>query len=244
MGKNLNRKEFVAKALVAAAGLGVLAGCGGLPGDPIIDDLHTKNVYPGSDVTYDIGASGNAYLTAYINNVICGGLWDDLRTPINAIKLGGVNPPTEISYRGSLVYVFGDKILAQEQQVVYFSVQLPHTYMEGSDLIPHVHWVAEDGTVGNAVWLLTYSWANIDGAFPVEQTITSIGANHGENAHNVANFSVIDGTDKNISSMLLCSLKRNSSNVLDTLNGKNVYLIEIDFHYQVDTFGSINVYPK
>lgn len=47
----------------------LLSGCGGLPGDPIIDDLYTKNVYPGADSTYNIGAVGNEYNNLYVDNI-------------------------------------------------------------------------------------------------------------------------------------------------------------------------------
>lgn len=234
----------MARAIICAIMIGfILTGCGGLPGDPIIDNLYTKNVYPGDDSTYDIGASGNSYNTAYINNIILDGLWEDLRTPVNAIKLGAINPPTDATYRGSLVYAFSDKILAQEQ-IVFFSIQLPHSYLQGSDIEAHVHWIAEDATVGNAIWLLTYSWANIGDAFPVETPVTATGINGGLNIQNLSSFGMLNGAGKTISSMLVCSLKRNSSNVLDTLNGKDVYLVGVDFHYKMDTLGSVLMLTK
>ena len=118
-------------------------------------------------------------------------------------------------------------------------MQLPHSYLEGSDIDPHIHWVAEDNTGGNVQWQLTYSWANIDAAFPAATTsnITAAAAVVTDE-HEMSSFSDIDGTGKTISSMLLCSLKRNSSNALDTYNGKSAYFIEVDFHYEADTIGS------
>jgi len=43
--------------------------------------------------------------------------------------------------------------------------------------------------------------------------------------------------DKGLSSVILCRLKRKSSNVLDTFTGKDARLLEVDIHYQADKLG-------
>ena len=61
-------------------------------------------------------------------------------------------------------------------------------------------------------------------------------------AHEVSYFADIDGdpdgVKKLISSMLICKLQRRSSDALDTYDGKSVYLLEVDVHYQIDSLGS------
>jgi hypothetical protein len=88
-------------------------------------------------------------------------------------------------------------------------------------------------------WELTYTWANIDGTFSAATPVyLDAAAGTTTDKHLMSSFAAVSGAGKTISSMLLCSLKRNSSNALDTYNGKSAYFIEIDFHYQIDTIGS------
>jgi hypothetical protein len=229
-------KRLISLLLILVLG----AGCS-IPGDPMLGDLYTNNIFPGTNSTYDIGATDNYYNNAYINNIYIGGVWDDLRTPVNAVKLGGVNPPVDILYNGGMLLSFEDKILSQEQ-IVYFTIQLPHNWKEGTSLEPHIHWTAEDGTAGNIVWLLTYAWVNIEDIMPVYSEVIAVGSTgEGYGKHIVTNFGLINGIDKKVSSMLVCSVKRNSSNILDTYNGKSAYFMEIDFHYQIGSIGSVSL---
>lgn len=206
------------KIILALISLVALVGCG-MPGDPMIGDIYASNIW----VT---------------------GVWDDIRTPVTSIKVGGSRPAIETIYKGSLVLGFEDKILLQQQNC-YFTIQIPHGYKEGTDIEAHIHWTPEDNTGGDVVWVLTYSWANKYGTFPVETPLTAIApAGVVTDEHLRTGFGYISGTGKTISSILLCSLERNSGNILDTYNGKTAYLLEVDFHYQIDSLGSINENTK
>jgi hypothetical protein len=164
--------------------------------------------------------------------------WNDIRVPVNALRLSGVKPPDWASYKGSEVLAFGDEAVEGNEEIISFAVQVPHSYKEGTDLDFHVHWLGEDNTAGDVIWKFSYSWANIGEAFPGETTIAKAAANGATDVQLLADIVTMDGTDKTVSSMVLCSLKRNSSNVADTLTGKSAYLLEVDFHFQMDTLGS------
>lgn len=59
--------------------------------------------------------------------------------------------------------------------------------------------------------------------------------------HNMTPDIVISWTEKNISSMLICNVKRTDTWDDDTWTGtwtSSPFLLEIDFHYQVDMLGS------
>jgi len=166
-------------------------------------------------------------------------LWDDMRVPVNSVKIPGSNNPGDASFKGGLILAFSDQAVLGNEEYVYFTAQLPHTYKEGEDIESHVHWVGEDATIGDVYWRLTYSWANIGDAFPAESTIYVADTNSAiADTHNKVYFESISGTGKKISSMLVCSLSRHSSNILDTFGGKDAYLLEIDFHFPVNTLGS------
>lgn len=171
--------------------------------------------------------------------------WTDLVVPATVIKTPASQAPTWTSYKGSEILAFADQSVEGNEERVFFVVQLLHSYKEGTELRPHVHWVGEDNTAGNVVWKMSYSWANIGEAFPTETSIQVTDANSTTtDEHNLAEFASITGTGKGLSSMLLCSLRRHSSNAADTYTGKDAYLLEFDIHYQQDTLGSQQEYSK
>jgi hypothetical protein len=95
-------------------------------------------------------------------------------------------------------------------------------------------------TVG---WKVDYTWANIDGTFGAVGTVDLSDACDGtDDKHQMTPSVAITGTGKNISSMLLCTIKRTDTGTDDTwagtASGQLPMLLEIDFHYQIDTLGS------
>lgn len=165
--------------------------------------------------------------------------WEDLRTPITRVRLRGTKEPIWRDFKGTQILGFRDRALEADEEIAYFTIQLPHSYKEGTNLRPHIHWAGEDNTAGNIVWKIDYSWANVGDVFPSESAVIAVDANAAvQDSHNIASFTEITGTGKEISSMLLCAISRNSSNALDTFTSKEGYALEIDFHFQINTFGS------
>ena len=171
--------------------------------------------------------------------------FDDLRIPGLSVRTNA-SAPDLISFAPAttnlLVYGF-DGTATSEQ--VYFTIQLPHSYKEGSDITPHVHWSPTDTNSGDVKWNLEYSWANYtDESFPVPSTIDATQAASGTAwQHQKAVFDSISGTGKKISSMLVCRLYRDPSDAEDTYEHDAAFL-EIDFHYEQDTLGSQTVTSK
>lgn len=172
--------------------------------------------------------------------------WDDIRIAVNALRVPAANNPSWISFRGTQILSFSDQGVEGNEEIVYFAVQLPHAWKLGTALKPHIHWMGEDDTAGDVAWKLTYAWGDVNEAFPSEssETITDTNNTAAADIMNIAPFADIDATDKTLSGMLLCSLRRNSSNVLDTYNAKDARLLEVDFHYQLDTLGSQEEFTK
>lgn len=227
----MERRDFIkGAALVLLAGVaGSNSSCAETEAIDVlyIDDLHVDNVYLETILT----PAGLYH-------------WDDLRTPVNDLKVPGEKAPTWTDYLGSQVLAFSDQAVEANEERVYFTIQLPHDYAEGTNITPHVHWTPSNTDGGNVRWLLTYSWANIAGNFPAETPIYAVGAAGIVADHHImTNYDAIVGTGKTISSMLLCKLQRNSSNALDTYTG-SAYLLEIDFHYQKDDIGSKTITTK
>lgn len=169
-------------------------------------------------------------------------VWEDLRFPVQKLTVPAVNNPTITAYKSGMVLSFDDEAVEGNEERVYFSAQLPHTYKMGTNLSPHVHWVGEDGTAGNVRWKLTYNIAAIGVAFGDNVVVVGDVANGGADKHNYGNIADIDMstftdiTDTSI--MIIGELRRNSSHANDTLNGKAAYLLEFDIHYQINKLGS------
>ena len=104
-------------------------------------------------------------------------VWDDLMVFPDATSKGSSNPPTMTSYRkngagtsqGTFIWMFA----AGTEQELYFTVQIPHSYKVGTDLLPHVHWTTTSTTPGNNVtWSLEYTAVAFGGAFSTTNTIS------------------------------------------------------------------------
>lgn len=162
---------------------------------------------------------------------------EDLKFPATSVKVSGSKPPTWTSYKGGEVLAFSDQAVAGNEEIVYFNVQVPHGRAANTDVEFHVHWVGEDNTAGDARWALTYSWANIAATFPTEQTLTADCANAATDEHLIHSLGKLTGTGKTRSSMIICSLRRNSSHANDTLTAKKAYLLEVDCHIKVSKLG-------
>lgn len=176
-------------------------------------------------------------------------VWDDMRITPGSFDRPGASDPTFILYYpnggglGTLLPEF------EVDDYACFTIQLPHTYKQGTDIYAHIHWTPgprgneENGkTVG---WKIDFSWANIGDNFSDMQTLDLSDACDGtDHKHQMTDEVVIDGhtAPKGISSMLICNVRRSDTGADDTwvgtISGQLPLLLEIDFHYQIDAAGS------
>ena len=175
--------------------------------------------------------------------------WDDLR-----ITLDNGTSGTALAYfsgttAGPQIYYFRNN---DGLEAMSFTVQLPHSWKEGSRIYPHLHWTPKHALIGNIKWNLDYTWANYNAekqeVFPpfVTSEVLSVGP-FVANTHNLTvltkNNEGIDGTGKKVSSVLICRIWRYSKDVDDTYNGDAGALF-LDFHIQIDGLGSRKEYVK
>ena len=88
-------------------------------------------------------------------------VWDDLRVSLDRAKLSGANTPTFEKMKddgggpasnGVYAYNFDD------DDELWFSVQMPHCWKQGSTIYPHLHWCSETDATGDDVGIgLEYS---------------------------------------------------------------------------------------
>jgi len=204
-----------------------------------------------------------------------GFVWDDLRVSANMVTVQGSQyskPPEFVtllwnkergpSYSGLSGYSFGyGKGTFQSS---YFQVQLPHSYMPGTEIEPHVHVrldPSDDGTAGQVLLLeFEYIWVNPGELRPKDTKVLSKNYCVKEkdlSADNlIISFGTIDKTDAEISSMLDCRFSRITADLdwsrdfwisrgfqNDNFLG-NLIFREFDFHFQKDSEGSKEKYIK
>ena len=183
--------------------------------------------------------------------------WEDQRVPMHAVKTGGLNDPNFAQYKtngagstGVYLWMFDD--MAEEE--LFFVVQLSHGYVEGSNIRLHIHWVATaNGAAGTDVcWGLEYTWQNesenkiFSNTTLIYKDVTRLATDPLiQDTHYKTQFDEIDGTDKTISSMLICRMFRDATGVGGTDDyAHDAGLLEIDFHILKDARGSNEEYKK
>lgn len=186
-------------------------------------------------------------------------VFTDLVVPPFSTYVGGSNPPLFVAMKnngsgsvGVQTFTFQDQNSASNEQQVYFSIQMPHNWKEGSTIYPHIHWSPQTSGTGNVVWGFEYSWVNYDPTSPLAFPNTSILTATTDaitaasvDKHLITGFGSItpNANQGKISSILMCRLYRHSSNAADTYTG-NAALLSFDLHYEIDALGSATLYEK
>ena len=180
-----------------------------------------------------------------VGDVIAGpavtGLWTDLRVPgISGVGGAGVSPTfAQIGSTGIYAMRFSATVVNR----MHFAAQLPHSYMPGTEIRPHLHWMPDGTDTGNALWEMDYLWLNMGEAVGSEATLQVLAAGNGNNLeHQVGGFSTIAKTNAMPSSMLIFSIARLGNDGTDTLTDP-AFLLEMDFHYQQGPAGSVAEFP-
>lgn len=161
--------------------------------------------------------------------------WDDLRVSLERTLPASSAPTFTIFLDDLKCYSFA------QGEGLHLSVQMPHSWQEGTSICPHIHLGCADTTSGTAVFLLDYSVQSIGGgAFPAQTTISgshTFAAPVTAKSHVMLDLGTIDMTGHTISAMLICLLRRGEGGDGDDL-GAEVFVYEFDVHYRRDAPGS------
>jgi len=167
-------------------------------------------------------------------------VWDDIRVSLITRGSGGVNPVFS-QIQGKL---FAYKFSGTADNEIFFEIQMPHGWKEGTKIYPHVHWAPNGTSTASVTWGMDYEWQNINGTFSgtTANIFTNIAADGVAKKQQITNIGTgIEETDKKISSMILCRLYRAGNS--DT-NNDECFLLAFDVHYEVNTIGSREVITK
>jgi hypothetical protein len=172
------------------------------------------------------------YLGANLN------AWNDLLSQMNIAQsgAGGGAAPTFVKVAdngaGSQGVYLCRFDVAQTFQTVF---QMPHGYLEGSDVEAHLHWMSNVNIPATQTvsWTIEYFWQNIgavkQAATVLENVVTTAPAAAVIPAftHLVTQFTPISGTGKTISSMLCMSVLRGAGTFA---NASNCNVFAFDVH--------------
>ena len=156
------------KKLILTLGLIVLliiVGCG-TAGDPILDDLYTQNVYPGTDSTYSVGSEDYYYQHGYFGHLhlnefdpfrLTGDalVYIELRPDLDFETVRAHGTPTQVS-RG-IVHGFSLPIYAANNEELFLSTHVPYRWDGVSDILVHIHCYLDTGNTDKR-FNLQLSW--------------------------------------------------------------------------------------
>lgn len=151
-----------------------------------------------------------------------------------ATAVVGLISETVISH-GVFAYYFDGSIV----QELFFTAQLPHSWAEGTEIEPHVHYYRPDSDTGTVVWGLEFTWCNMNEVYQDTRVIYAHdkGIAVSPNTQIYASFGMVDGKGRKISSMMVCRIFRAADDPRDTYEHE-VGLLEIDFHILNSSLGS------
>lgn len=165
--------------------------------------------------------------------------WDDLRSPATAINpTGPANAAGIDSEDGGLLF---DRGTVETCSIIQ---QMPHSWVEGSAIMPHVHWTKTTSAAGAVVWKLEYQIANAGDVFPGVWTTDTASSPSPVNAdtntanqHLITSFKAINMSGYLASCMIKTRISRVANDAADTY-GADAKLLEFDVHYLVGSLGS------
>ena len=174
--------------------------------------------------------------------------WDDLRFPVQGIDIVGPSaPPSRETDTGLLLFS------ASAVNTVAGVAQMPHSWLEESTIVPHIHWqrVTTTSPIGNVLWQFDYEVVNNGDVAPMAyaaqaQTSTVVAGTPDDGAANrvlISSFGKTSMRDKEISCIILWKLSRIGNDVSDTATSV-ARLLEFDIHYMVDGRGSQEPFSK
>jgi len=183
-------------------------------------------------------------------------VFDDIRVPVLSTRRGGSRFPGLAKFKddgAGSQGVFFEWVDDDSEEELYFTLQLPHSYKYGTDLEPHVHWTPKvNGTAGQLVgWGLEYTFQEIGGDF-ADTTIIYANSHSPADSilvagrHYLTAFAAISGASiDSVSAMMTCRIfwESTGTGTPDDL-AQDAGLLEIDFHFQIDTLGSRTEYTK
>ena len=174
-----------------------------------------------------------------------GEVWNNVSVTMTSTKGGGIQDPTfvKVADNGSAsTGIFGYSFSASTEEELFFTLQAPFSYKEGTNVHPHIHWMPNSTDTGTVIWGLEVAVVNQGVALGNTALITTT-TNGGGTAyeHIISEWDDLDGSNFKFNSTMLCRIYRDAT--ADTFTGEAILLL-MDFNHLMDTIGSDNTHTK
>ena len=157
--------------------------------------------------------------------------YEDLRFPATPGLLNPAVAKPDYDYT-NIGYLFDPTSL----ESIYIIAQMPHDWVTGSTIYPHVHWMPTTTNTGNVFWAIEAKWTNInDTDAGSVSTYSGLDAGDGT-AYKHQYFELglgIAGTGKTNSSIISIRVFRFANHASDTYTG-DALLKEFGIRYLKD----------
>jgi len=163
-------------------------------------------------------------------------VWDDLLQPATSGKKGPNDKP-DFDYT-DLVALFPQN---DATEALYYNIQLPHYWKEGSTIYPHVHFLQNQNI--SPTFKMYYRWIQLGETPPSWNTYimqTTVETYTSGTISQIVHGSVgVSGVGKTISSILQITLYRQ-----DNVYSGDCKVMSFDIHIEKDSLGSSQEYVK
>lgn len=179
--------------------------------------------------------------------------WNDLVQDVTINPLGSA-PGLDTIRNGIIGYSFPAGTVAE----CYANFHMPHDYIAGTMVYPHVHWTANTASTGTVRWGVEYTLARRSDyaggggntgtiAFGATQTIyiehsVTSGEQYVHQVNEAADGAGIDGTQLQEDALILCRFFRDATHVNDTFPDP-VFLLTVDIHYECNSLATPLRFP-
>jgi hypothetical protein len=167
--------------------------------------------------------------------------WEDLRFPSQSIDpVGSTAPATRDNNDGTITFS------ASATNIIAGIAQMPHNWLRGSAIRPHIHWSPTTTGSGNVYWRFEYEIVNFGDAFTGYTTINTLDSADGTaEKHQIHNLhsTEIAMTNFKESSIMKWRISRIGGDGTDTYSAV-ARLLEFDIHYRVGKPGTESEIPS
>lgn len=188
--------------------------------------------------------TGNLYIGPSSNIIFDDTVWDDLRFPSNGINPpGAASDPTRSTTTGMLEFSgTADNVIAGQ-------AQMPHAWLPGTVIRPHLHVWFPTSAAANTRWKLEVNRADADTNFEAAYgSYVEVGTITIANPQNALR-EVLQGwgdlamTNLKESAIVMRRITRLASSDAADNHTAAVVLLDVDFHYQLGKLGTDNELP-
>jgi len=174
-----------------------------------------------------------------VGDAVC---WNDIFLAAGSLGAGASAPDlVNVNSTGIFLYAFDGSATTEQ---LFGCFEIPHNYREGSDLVPHIHWMPTTTGTGNVKWNIDFWRVNENDVPSVATSISAVGTTTGTAWQSRrSDTTSILGPGVTIGNQVAFRLYRTPADVQDTYAADAV-VMTFGIHYQIDTLGSRQITTK